>query len=150
MAYSSWSVTFGEQPSAAKWNILGTNDAHFYSFLGDNLAWQSFSPNATGFSSKTDDSGSYTQVGKTVIFRVSITGTSNATTLTFTLPVASVAVQTGLPILIRDNGTTGTDPGRVDLGAASTTATVFRTLAGLGFTASGAKWCIGVLTYEAA
>lgn len=29
MAYTSWSVTFGEQPSAAKWNILGTNDASF-------------------------------------------------------------------------------------------------------------------------
>lgn len=29
MAYQSWSVVFGEQPSAAKWNILGTNDAGF-------------------------------------------------------------------------------------------------------------------------
>lgn len=29
MGYSSWSVVFGEQPSAAKWNILGTNDASF-------------------------------------------------------------------------------------------------------------------------
>lgn len=27
--YASWSVVFGEQPSAAKWNILGTNDADF-------------------------------------------------------------------------------------------------------------------------
>lgn len=29
MSYSAWSVTFGEQPSASKWNILGTNDAQF-------------------------------------------------------------------------------------------------------------------------
>lgn len=29
MAYTAWSVTFGEQPSPAKWNILGTNDASF-------------------------------------------------------------------------------------------------------------------------
>lgn len=29
MGYASWSVVFGEQPSAAKWNILGTNDASF-------------------------------------------------------------------------------------------------------------------------
>ena len=29
MAYASWSVSFGEQPSASKWNILGTNDASF-------------------------------------------------------------------------------------------------------------------------
>lgn len=29
MAYASFSVIFGEQPSAAKWNILGTNDSSF-------------------------------------------------------------------------------------------------------------------------
>jgi len=29
MAYASWSVVYGEQPSAAKWNILGSNDASF-------------------------------------------------------------------------------------------------------------------------
>lgn len=29
MSYAAWSVVFGEQPSAAKWNILGTNDASF-------------------------------------------------------------------------------------------------------------------------
>ena len=29
MSYTSWSVIYGEQPSAAKWNILGTNDAEF-------------------------------------------------------------------------------------------------------------------------
>lgn len=29
MSYASWSVSYGEQPSAAKWNILGTNDASF-------------------------------------------------------------------------------------------------------------------------
>lgn len=29
MSYTAWSVVFGEQPSAAKWNILGTNDAGF-------------------------------------------------------------------------------------------------------------------------
>lgn len=33
MAYASWSVVFGEQPSAAKWNILGTNDAYFDSYI---------------------------------------------------------------------------------------------------------------------
>lgn len=29
MAYASWSVVANEQPSASKWNILGTNDASF-------------------------------------------------------------------------------------------------------------------------
>ena len=38
MAYQAWSVVFGEQPSASKWNILGTNDASFNdgSGLADN------------------------------------------------------------------------------------------------------------------
>jgi len=36
MAYTSWSVVFGEQPSAAKWNILGTNDASFNDGSGLN------------------------------------------------------------------------------------------------------------------
>ena len=35
MAYATWSVVFGEQPSASKWNILGTNDAFFYTYTGE-------------------------------------------------------------------------------------------------------------------
>lgn len=29
MAYSAWSVTAGETPTATKWNLLGSNDADF-------------------------------------------------------------------------------------------------------------------------
>lgn len=36
MAYTSWSVVFGEQPSATKWNILGANDASFNDGSGLN------------------------------------------------------------------------------------------------------------------
>lgn len=75
MAYSSWSVVFGEQPSAAKWNILGTNDAHFYSFLGDNTAWQTYSPTWTNLTTGngTLNFAKYTQIGKTTHFRLSFT-----------------------------------------------------------------------------
>lgn len=38
MAYVAWSVVFGEQPSAAKWNILGSNDASFNDGTGLNAA----------------------------------------------------------------------------------------------------------------
>lgn len=34
MSYTSWSVVFGEQPSAAKWNQLGSNDASFNNGTG--------------------------------------------------------------------------------------------------------------------
>lgn len=42
MAYQVWSVVFGEQPSASKWNILGTNDAGFNdgTAIGDNAILQ--------------------------------------------------------------------------------------------------------------
>lgn len=33
MAYSAWSVVAFEQPTTAKWNILGTNDAEFNSLI---------------------------------------------------------------------------------------------------------------------
>lgn len=36
MSYQVWSVVFGEQPSASKWNILGTNDAEFNSLIQRN------------------------------------------------------------------------------------------------------------------
>jgi hypothetical protein len=29
MSFQTWSVVYGEQPSASKWNILGTNDQSF-------------------------------------------------------------------------------------------------------------------------
>lgn len=34
MGYVAWSVVFGEQPSASKWNILGSNDASFNNGTG--------------------------------------------------------------------------------------------------------------------
>jgi hypothetical protein len=34
--YAAWSVVAGEQPTTAKWNILGTNDGSFNSGLGFN------------------------------------------------------------------------------------------------------------------
>lgn len=37
MAYSAWAVIAGEQPTAAKWNLLGSNDASFND--GSGIAW---------------------------------------------------------------------------------------------------------------
>lgn len=37
MSYSFWSVIHGEQPSAAKWNILGSNDAGIRTFTDLNF-----------------------------------------------------------------------------------------------------------------
>jgi len=55
MAYASWSVVFGEQPSAAKWNILGTNDSFFNDQVG------------TDFSSGTTSSVWWEELGRTTL-----------------------------------------------------------------------------------
>lgn len=68
MAYQSWSVVFGEQPSAAKWNILGTNDASFND--GTGIADATITPDhlatgadaATVATSQTTASTSYTDL----------------------------------------------------------------------------------------
>lgn len=42
MAYTAWSVVFGEQPTAAKWNQLGENDAGFKT--GANIDTDAITP----------------------------------------------------------------------------------------------------------
>lgn len=59
MAYTAWSVVFGETPSASKWNILGTNDAGFndgtaignLAIIARHMAANSVLPAALGLSS---------------------------------------------------------------------------------------------------
>jgi hypothetical protein len=71
MAYSSWSVVFGEQPSATKWNILGTNDASFNDGTGIGSATITADKLATGgasasvITSQTTTSTSYTDLATT-------------------------------------------------------------------------------------
>lgn len=95
MSYTTWSLVYGEQPSTAKWNILGTNDAHFYGFLGDNLEWQSWTPTLTNMSKGNGTINAYyTQVGNTVFARFAflLGNTSTVgTNPTFTAPVTQLS-----------------------------------------------------------
>lgn len=95
MSYTTWSLVYGEQPSTAKWNILGTNDAHFYGFLGDNLEWQSWTPTLANMSKGNGTINAYyTTVGKTVIgmFQFVLGSTSTmGTNPTFTSPSTAVS-----------------------------------------------------------
>lgn len=91
MAYSSWSVVFNEQPSASKWNILGTNDAFFDSKVGSGTAWTSWTPTFTNLTiGNATVTGAYVQLGKTVLARLRVVfGTTSAmsTNPFLTLPV---------------------------------------------------------------
>lgn len=103
MAYAAFSVTFGEQPSAAKWNILGTNDAYFDGLIGSGTAWASWTPS---YANITVGNGSvvakYGQIGKEVnaywkLTCGSTTDIANANTVT--LPVtASSNMSINIPV----------------------------------------------------
>ena len=94
MSYNAWSVVYGEQPSASKWNVLGTNDAHFYSFLGDNQAWQSYTPSFTNFTqgASTVDA-KYIAIGKwtraSVVITMGAGFSLTASGMTITTPTAA-------------------------------------------------------------
>lgn len=111
MSYQVWSVVFGEQPSAAKWNILGTNDASFHDGTGfgsgiifpnhitsgqssSTWAWQAWTPTTTSYTLGSGGTAdySYTQIGKLVAFRCNITfGSGGGLTgsATWSLPVTA-------------------------------------------------------------
>lgn len=124
MAYTAWSVTTGETPSASKWNQLGANDAGFkdgtlidpstitpeklLSGTGTSWAWQSYTPTITsGGGSPTIGNGTivgrYQQIGKTVHFSIEVTNGSTTNfgtgSTSFSLPVtASSSIPNRVPI----------------------------------------------------
>lgn len=112
-------------------------------------AWSSFTPSTTGFSGTPTESGRYIQFGKLVVGVYAVTGTSNATTLTFTLPVAAQANDRYIGIAITDNSAATTTTGYFSFAAGSTTCTVKKDLADNAFTGSGTKAASGFFFYEA-
>lgn len=112
-------------------------------------AWTTFTPATTGFSgTPTTNLAKYMQRGKDVKVLIDVNGTSNASTTTFTLPVASKNSLRYVCVRTTDNGGTSV-VGEIDLGAASTTANVYPTPASGAWTASGAKRFEAAFVYEA-
>ena len=93
MAYVAWSVVFGEQPSAAKWNILGTNDAYFDAQVGSGTAWATWSPSYVNITVGNGTVVSkYREIGKWVQLYYDLTfgnTTSISTNNTISLPVTA-------------------------------------------------------------
>lgn len=96
MAYVAWSVSFGEQPSAAKWNILGTNDAYFDGLIGSGTAWTAWTPTWTNLTVGNATVAAYYQkFGKTVnaklLYSHGSTSSVSAGGVGFSLPVTSTS-----------------------------------------------------------
>ena len=103
-------------------------------------AYQDWTANPTGFSSTTINDTRYKQVGKTVFCRASFSGTSNATTFTFSLPTTSVNDGQTNYYLARGKDSAGSNTTvMIQIPANSSTATVYSTIGGGAWTASGTK-----------
>jgi len=124
---------------------------------GSSWAWTNYTPTFTGFSSAPAATGTrYIQMGKMVIVNYScFGGTSNATSLTATLPVT--ASTNGLGSYVRDfycrvqdNSATPTTAGLIEFDIGATTINVYKDQSGAAFTGSGTKGFRAVIMYEAA
>jgi hypothetical protein len=112
--------------------------------------WQPFTTTATGFSSGPSVAISkFMQCGRTITYLYeNTTGTSNATTFTLLLPAKAYLSSTSLLGQARDSGAEQADPARIDLAAGSTTATLYKTLAGGAWTNTGTKGARFQIDYE--
>jgi hypothetical protein len=123
--------------------IMAFVPSHYGNGLGTiaaNDAWTAFSPATTGFSgTPTTTLAKYMQLGKLVFIALEVTGTSNATSTGFSLPVApknSDVIGCGRAV---DNSASTSTP-LLTLTAASTTVQVSKDNGGGNtWTASGTK-----------
>jgi hypothetical protein len=116
--------------------------------------WTDYSATSTvvGWSSTTIKLIYYKRIGKLVFVAFDINGTSDSATATFTLPHTSAGPFTQLNgILVRNNGTTSTTPGRITILNGGVTCQAGLNMSNAaGFTASGEKRILGQFWYEAA
>jgi hypothetical protein len=115
-------------------------------------AWTDFSSSVsiTGFSGSPTVSYIYMVIGKLVYCVINISGTSNSTSFTFTLPVATSSSFPAINVvsLIRDNGTWAF--GSIALPNNNTLVGVNSTASSASWTNSGAKACVGQFFYRIA
>lgn len=138
----------GASTFAGTANFAGT-----VQFAGSAIsgAWTAWTPTMAGFSgSPTVTLARYLQIGKTVFVTLDISGTSNANTFTYTLPVAPKSTLSTMLGAALDNSAAVSTTPRADWTAASTTVTLYAAFVGTAWTTSGTKGYRATFTYEAA
>lgn len=123
-------------PSATRETIMTGNTAG---------TWVAHSSTITGFSGTPTQAIEYIKIGKLVIVNIEITGTSNSSGFTITLPTNAARTISSF-IQRQDNGTKG--GGILKTAAGSDVATLYTTSAEAVWTTSGTKSCNLTLIYE--
>ena len=87
MSYAGWSVVYGEQPSATKWNILGTNDASFNDGTGiadDKVIARHLADNAVETAAIKDANVTIPKIVNPYVVKVARSGSQSIPNITFT------------------------------------------------------------------
>ena len=108
-----------------------------------------------GWSSYTNKVIRYTKIARLVFVYFYISGISNSTTTSFTLPVASLSIPGSYTLFVsgiigQDNGTTQTNPAKASFGDETSTVDFFKNFVGDAWTASGTKIITGCFWYISA
>lgn len=123
---------------------------------GSSWVTTTITPTKVGWVSTTKNIWQYLQMGKMVWMYFDVSGTSNSTSTSVTLPVAARSFSAandfeGTYGLASDNGSTTAGPRwNIDLSGSATTCNFFTTYGGGAWTASGTKQIRGYIIYEAA
>ena len=155
MAIPAFALTSGKIPVATSTSSPGipsaTGDSDITDISGDvyTNGWSDYSGSSTitGFASFTIKYIYTKKVGKTVFVNFGLSGTSNASAITFTLPVHSAQGPTTLAIVSSSTNST-TVAGAVGISGNSTLVTTcYSTVAG-GTWTNGTSSCQGQFTYQ--
>ena len=99
MAYTAWSVVFGEQPTAAKWNQLGANDAGFKDGTNIDSAAIITRHLASGITLTNPVLNKYSVAGKTLLSIVQTNLASNYTSTANNTEQECANLRVTLPVI---------------------------------------------------
>lgn len=131
--------------------------ANFHSYAANPQGWPTWFNftlgSVVGFSSVTLKLGFFSVFGDLVYISFVVSGTSNATSLTFTTPFVQLNntfytnTFLNIPCTVTDSGTTQTSPGKIQMTPGSATVTITKTLNSGAFTNTGSKAAQGTIGF---
>ena len=133
--------------------VEGASQFAFSDKPAEEGIWADYSTQSTvvGWASFTTKKIYTKKIGKTVFVAFDIRGTSNATTVTFTLPYTSaMTFPTRACAFTTDNDINTTTGGLIDLATGASLVNLFKDMAGAAWTALGSKFAVGQFWYEVA